>query len=104
MPPRCGREQRIRPQDLIAGEHNVDEQRIALHRGHDAQRELEALVTVDHSHGGDARRDELDRVLPQPLHFHPEPAPIGHQKTEIADLRDVDARVVHLVDDARRRS
>ena len=59
-----GREQRVRPQHLIAAEHHIDEQRIALHRGHDAQRELEALVAMDHSHGWDARRHELDRVLP----------------------------------------
>ena len=67
---------------------------------HHAQRELEALVSMDHSHGGDARCRELDRVLPQPLHLHPEASPIGDYKAEIANLRDVHTRVIHLVDDA----
>ena len=52
------------------------------------------------AHGGDARGDQFDRVLPKPLDLDPEPTPVGDQKAEIADLRNIDARVVHLIDDA----
>jgi hypothetical protein len=49
---------------------------------------------------GGAGSGELHLVLPQALQLHPEARTIPHEKSEIADLRNVDARVVDLVDDS----
>ncbi len=93
------REQRVGRERLIARETRLDEQHIAVLAGRYPQSELEALVTVDDAHRRYARGGELNDVLPQSLDLDPETRAIAHEKTEIADLRDIDARIVDLVDD-----
>src|SRR5260370_25806239 len=51
-------------------------------------------------HCGRAGRGELQVVLPQALHLDPEARTVADDETEVADLRDVNARVIDLVDDA----
>jgi hypothetical protein len=68
-----GGEQRVGPQILIAGESDVDQKGVALHARHHLQPELEAFVAVNHSNRRDARCEQFDGVLPQPLDFDPEP-------------------------------
>jgi hypothetical protein len=36
----------------------------------------------------------------QPFDFHPKTTAIGHDESKIADLRNIEPRIVHLVDDA----
>ncbi len=94
------REERVRAQRRIAAEPHLDEEHIAVLAGRDAQREIEARVVVHDAHPGCAGRGELELVLPQPFHLDPEPRAVANDEPEVADLRQVDARVVDLVDDA----
>src|SRR6516164_534962 len=94
------REQRVGLQRLIAREGHLDEQHVAVLAGCYPQSELEACVTVDDLHRWHARRRQLNDILPQPLDLDPEARAIADEKTEIADLRDVDTRIVDLVNDA----
>ena len=64
------------------------------------QREIEALVLVHDVHRGRAGGGEPQLVLPQPLHLDPEACAVADDETEVADLRDVKARVIDLVDDS----
>ena len=93
-------EQRIGAQRLIARELDLHEQHITLARRRDAQRELEALVPVHDAHRRYSRRGKRQGVAVHPLDLHPEAAPVGDDDAEIADLRNVDARIVNLVEDA----
>ena len=72
---RC--EQYIGAQLLIAREHHLDQEGIALRTGHHSQRQFEALVPMHDADGGDARDDQLDRIWPMPLDLDPEPATVG---------------------------
>ena len=94
------REERIGAQRLIARELDLHEQHVALARRRHAQRELEALVPVHDAHGGHSRRRKLQGVAVHPLDLHPEPAPVRDDEAEIPDLRNVDTRMVDLVEDA----
>src|SRR5271163_4639 len=49
---------------------------------------------------GNAGLEQIDRVLPEPLDLHPEALAVGHDEAEVADLRDIDPRVVDLVQNA----
>ena len=66
----------------------------------DLQRQLEAFVPVDDVHRRGRGRAELHYVPPQALYLYPETRTVGDDEPEVADLRQIDARVVHLVDDA----
>ncbi len=68
--------------------------------GRDAQRELETLVLVHDLHGGHSGPGERQGVAVHPLHLHPESASVGDDDAEVADLRNVDSRVIDLVEDA----
>ena len=94
------REQRVGTQCRIAVEDDLDEQHIAVLARRHTQPEIEALVMVHDVHRGHAGRGEPQLVLPQPLHLDPEARTVGDDETEVADLRQVNARVIDLVDDA----
>src|SRR5580693_299071 len=44
--------------------------------------------------------EEVNRMLPEPLDLHPKAFAIAHDEAEVADLRNVYARIVDLVEDA----
>ena len=95
---RC--EQRVGAQRRIAVEGDLDEQHITMLARCHTQREIEALVVVHDVHRGRAGRGEPQLVLPQALHLDPEARAVADDETQVADLRDVNARVIDLVDDA----
>ena len=94
------REQGVGAQIRIPRKRHVDHQHVALRAGDDAQRELESRVPVHDAHRRNSGSEQLHRMLPQPLHLHPEPVAVGDDEAEIPDLWNVDARVIHLVHDA----
>ena len=68
--------------------------------GRDAQPQRIARVLVhdlDRRHAG---RQQPQRVVLVALDLGPEPVRAGDDKPEVADLRDIDPRVIDLVDDA----
>ena len=93
------RKQRIRAQLRVSGEPDVDQHRVAFRPRHDGERQLEASVAMDDVDRRNAGLEEVDRVLPEPLDLHPKALAIGHQETEVADLRNVYSRIVDFVQD-----
>ena len=93
------REQYVGAQGSITAEVYLDHEHVAVLARDDAQAELEALVPVHDVHRWAAGRGEFHAVLPQALDLHPETGAVGDDEAEIADLRQVDSRVVDLVDD-----
>ena len=94
------RQQRIGSQFLVAIEFDFHEQHIANGRWRDAQGQLKARVFVHDPHGRHAGARRLEPVGVHPLDLDPEPLAVRHDETEVADLRDVDTRVIDLVDDS----
>jgi hypothetical protein len=94
------RQQHVQTQFGIAGEPAFDDQDIAARIGGDAQPQRVALVRVHDLDRRYPRRQQVQRVVLVALDLRPEPARPGDDEAEIADLRDVDARPVDLVDDA----
>ena len=50
-----------------------------------------------------ARRQKLHAVIRDTLDFGPETFAVGDDEPEIADLRQVDPRVIDLIDDAETK-
>ena len=94
------REQRVKFEVGIAGQSRFDQQNVAHEVGGDPQAKLEAWMLVQNLDGRDAGSRRRDVVIGIPLDLDPEAVAVGDDKSEIPDLRHVDARVVHLVDDA----
>ena len=99
-PAEMRRQQHVGHEIGIAFERDVDQQHVARRVGADAQRQGEARMAMRHGGERNARRRRVERVAVQPLDLDPEARTVAHDEAEVADLRDVDARVVHLVDDA----
>ena len=57
-------------------------------------------VLVADLDGRNARRHQAQPIVRVALDLRPKPAGVGDDKPEIADLRDIDARIVDLVEDA----
>jgi hypothetical protein len=93
-------EQDIEAKIGIAGQDRLDQQHVAVALRRDPQRELEARMPVYHLHRRDAGACGGEAVVGVPLHLGPEAVAIGHDEAEVADLRQVDARVIDLVHDA----
>lgn len=51
--------------------------------------------------GGRARCEQSQRVVLKPLDLDPETTAVDDDKTEVTNLRDVDLRIVHFVDNAK---
>ena len=94
------REQRVKFEVGIARQGRFDQQDVAHEVGRNPQAELEAWVPVQDFDGRDAGTGRRDAVIGIPLDLDPEAVAVSDNEAEIADLRHVDARVVHLVDDA----
>ncbi len=93
------RQQHIGSEVLIALEGHLDGEDVAVRIGRHPQRQLEALVPVGDLHRRHARRQQLEGIVLQPLDLDPEPFAVGDDEAEVANLRDVDPRVIDLVDD-----
>jgi len=98
-PPEMRSEQRVRPQALLAGELDLDQQDVPLRARHDPQDQIEPLVMMHDVHRGNPGTGEGDGRLAEAFDLDPEPAAVGDDEAEIANLRNVDARIVDLVDD-----
>ncbi len=98
-----GREQCVRAQVLVAVEAHLDQQHVALRIGRDPQPQIEARMLMDDFDRGNAGSRLHAAVTAQALHLHPEALAVGDDESEVADLRDVGARVIHLVQDAEAR-
>jgi hypothetical protein len=94
------RNQHIEGKLAIALEPAFDQEEVAPRVGRDAQGQRIAVMPVHDLDRWSAGRQQLQRVIGVALDFRPEPIGAGDDKPEVADLRDVDPRVVHLVDDA----
>ena len=93
-------EERIRAQAFIAVECNLDQDGIAPGIGDDAQPKREPCMFVDDLDGGNPRARRRDTVGTEALDLDPEPLPVGHDESEITDLRDVRTGVIDLVQNA----
>ncbi len=95
-----GSEQDIRTKRVVPLESDFDEQHIALHAGDDSENQLEAIVPMNDS---DRRTPGCAELHHMPLHafdFDPEPFAVTDDETHVADLRDVDTRVIDLVENS----
>ena len=98
--PEMGSQERVDPELRIAVETALDRQHIAPSVRGNAQAQRIALVPMDDFDGRNAGRQEPQPIVGDALHLGPEAVAVGNDEAEVADLRDVDARVVHFVDDA----
>lgn len=98
--PDVASKQSVRPQSVITPETTLDQQRAVLNARHNPQHELETVVMVDDSDGGNTRRKNLDRARPLPLYRHPKSTPIRHEKNKVANQSHIDERTVDFVDGA----
>jgi hypothetical protein len=94
------REQDIGTQFRVTVEPAFDRQHVAANGRGNAQAQGIALVLVHDLDGGDAGRQQPEPVIGDALDLGPETFAIGDDEPEIADLRNVDPRVIDLVDDA----
>src|SRR4029077_983158 len=92
------RKQRVGLECRVAGELDFDEQHVAVVARRHAQHQLEARVMVHDLPGRHSPVCKLEVVLPHPLDLDPEPGAIADDEAKIPDLRNVDPRVVDLVD------
>lgn len=92
-------EQYVGAQSARTRELYLNKQDIAQRIGTDAQMQLETRMHVGDLDGRHAGFGELHPAGFQALDLHPEAVAVADDKAEIADLGDVDARVIHLVDD-----
>ena len=101
VPPRCGASNAYGRKVRIARERDVDQQRVALRAGHDA-----AASSSKRAWRWTTRTAGMPGARSSTVCCHSrftstqKPSPVGHDEAEIANLRNVDARVVHLVEDA----
>jgi hypothetical protein len=100
----CGaevwREQGVDPELRITAETTFDRQHIASCVRGDAQAQRVALMLVDDFDGRDTGRQQPHPIIGNALDLGPETLVVSDDEAEVTDLRDVDARVIHLVDDA----
>ncbi len=78
----------------------LDDEHVAPRIGGDAQPQRIARVLVHDLDRRHARAPQPQRIVLVALDLGPETVGAGDDKPEIADLRNVDARVIDLVDDA----
>ncbi len=93
------RQQHVGLEVLVALQDHLDRQDVPVRIWRHPQGQPKSLVLVGDLHRGRPRRQQLEPIVLQPLDLDPEAFPVGDDEAEIADLRDVDPRVVDLVDD-----
>jgi hypothetical protein len=98
------RKQEVRPQLRITIEPTFDRQHIATDGRGDAQAQRIAFVLVHDFDCWHARRQQADPVIGDALDLGPEAFAIRDDKTEVADLRNVDPGIIDFVDDAETES
>ncbi|GAB4351276.1 MAG: hypothetical protein Kow0073_06330 [Immundisolibacter sp.] len=84
----------------VAAQGDLDQQHVTVAIGDDALGEREARMAMPHRHGRHARLGEFYPAVVDTLQLLPETRAVGDDETEVANLRQVDPRAVHLVDDA----
>src|SRR5204863_103080 len=84
----------------IALELDRDDEHVTFRVGRDPEPQPIPGMDMGDLDGGDARRDEPQRIVGDPLDLDPEAAVVGDDEAEIADLRNIDARIIDFVDDA----
>ena len=94
------REQRIGAQRQVAVETEVDQQHVAPRRRADAQGEDEARVAMLDLDRRHAWGRQAEAIVAEPPQLDPEAAVVGDDEAEVLDLRDIDARIIDLGDDA----
>ena len=94
------REQCVEPQLRITVEPAFDCQHVAANRRANPQSQRIALVLVHDFDGRHTRHRQPHPVIGDALDLGPEALAIGNDEAEVADLRNVNPRVVDLVDDA----
>ena len=102
-PAEVRRDQRVHPQRRVALEFHLHEQDVPLRVRRHAHREREARMPVDRVEDRHARVRAAQFAVRAPLHLDPESGAIGDDEPEVAHLRHVHARVVHLVHDPEPR-
>ncbi len=93
-------EQDIRTKRVVTLESDLDEQHIALHAGDDSENQLEAIVPMNDADRRTPGRAEFQHVPFHAFDFDPEPLAVTDEETHIADLGDVDTRVIDLVENS----
>jgi hypothetical protein len=92
--------QNVGVESCISLKAHLDQQYVAQRIGAYPQLQLEAGMAVgdrDCRHPGSG---EMHPPGVETLDLHPEAPAVADDEAEVADLRDIDARIVHLVDDA----
>src|SRR3954447_19242068 len=94
------RQQDVKPQIAFAVEPALEQQDVAARVRGDAQAQRITRMFVQNLDGRHARGEQAQLVVGVALDLGPETFRASDDKAEVPDLRDVDARVVDLVDDA----
>ena len=97
------RHENIEPEIIATrgrGEVARDDQHVAPRVGRDAQPQRIARVLVDDLDRRHTGRQQPQRIVLVALDLGPETVGAGDDEPEIADLREIDTRVIDLVDDA----
>ena len=94
------REQHIRTQTRFALKLDIDQQYVAVTVGRDAQIQCETFMLMNNLQCRNALCCPYQLVAVHALHFNPETLVVGNDETEIADLRNIDARIKHFIHDA----
>ena len=95
-----GCEQGIRAQACIACQRDFDQNHVPFRIRRDTQTEFETLMFVNDLDCRNSRGRHPGPVIVQALDFDPEAFPVRDDKSQVANLRNICARVVNLVQDA----
>ena len=94
------RQQDVGTQPVVAIEPAFDRQHVAPRSRRDPQQQRIALVAMDDLDRRHPRRQQPQLVIVDALDLGPEAVAVADDKAEVANLRDVNPRVVDFVDDA----
>src|SRR4029077_4013031 len=84
----------------VSDQIDLHQQNVAIGIRSQAQGKAEALMGVNDFHGRGAGRQQPQTVVLQPLDLCPETEVIGHDEAKVANLWNVDTRIVDFVDNA----